>query len=106
MKAVSGPASCGEVLQLRAFARTPAGGGNVSETTAVDGKAVFRENEVVRMSTASRMVQVARSAALSAPEIRTEAVVQLRKALDAGQYNFSPHRVADKMVGRVAGFFA
>jgi flagellar biosynthesis anti-sigma factor FlgM len=104
MKAVSGSAICAEVVQMTSLVRNPVYPQNIGNPSPVEGKAVSQENAVVRMSATSRMVQVARSAALSAPEIRSEAVEPLRDALYAGRYDFSPQRVAEKMVGRMAGF--
>ncbi|MFO7497065.1 MAG: flagellar biosynthesis anti-sigma factor FlgM [Desulfobacterales bacterium] len=99
MKAVSGSTGGGEVLQMTAFARKPAGPPNISGLSLSGANPFRQETPVVRISTTSRMAQVARSAALSAPEIRVEAVEPLRDALNAGRYDFSPQRVAEKMVG-------
>jgi flagellar biosynthesis anti-sigma factor FlgM len=98
MKAVSSSTGGGEVLQMTAFARKPAGSPDSSGPSPSGANPLARETPAVRLSTASRLAQVARSAVLSAPEIRVEAVEPLRNALNAGRYDFSPQRVAEKMV--------
>ncbi len=103
MKAVSSSAGGGEVLQMTAFFRNPAGPPKINSPSSRGGEIIGQETPVVQISSASRMAQVAHSAVRLAPEIRAEAVEPLRNALNAGRYDLSPLRVAEKMVGRVAG---
>lgn len=98
MKAAASAAG-GAVVQMRSYARNPAKPKNDCHSLTVAKSCDRRHPSVVRISTASRVAELARSAVLSAPEIRTEAVEPLRTALNAGRYEFSPQRVAEKMVG-------
>jgi hypothetical protein len=98
MKAVSSSTGGGEVLQMTAFARKPVRSPDIGGSPLGGANPISPVTPVVRLSTTSRLAQVARSAVLSAPEIRVEAVEPLRDALNAGRYDFSPQRVAEKMV--------
>jgi flagellar biosynthesis anti-sigma factor FlgM len=98
MKAAASTAG-GAVVQMRSYTRNPEKP-KIDRPLLTAAKPGDRESpSVVRISSASRMAALARSAVLSAPEIRTEAVEPLRTALNAGRYQFSPQRVAEKMVG-------
>lgn len=89
----------GAVVQMRSYSRNPQKP-KIDRHSLTPAKSCNQEHpSVVRLSNASRMAELARSAVLSAPEIRIEAVEPLRTALNAGRYDFSPQRVAEKMVG-------
>ena len=91
-------ATGGAVVQMSAYARNPAKP-KTDPAPAPPAKTSSREHSiVVRVSAASRMAELVRSAVLSAPEIRTETVEPLRIALTAGRYDFNPQRVAEKKV--------
>jgi flagellar biosynthesis anti-sigma factor FlgM len=97
MKAAAS-ATGGAVVQMSAYARNPAKP-KTDPPPVPPAKTLSREHSaVVRVSTASRVAELVRSAVLSAPEIRTETVEPLRIALHAGRYDFNPQRVAEKMV--------
>ncbi len=97
MKAAAS-ATGGAVVQMSAYARNPAKP-KTDPAPAPPAKTFSREHSaVVRVSAASRMAELVRSAVLSAPEIRTETVEPLRIALSAGRYDLNPQRVAEKMV--------
>ncbi len=63
----------------------------------VSGAAVPEEK--VDLSTTARDVQQIKSALAKLPEIREEKVQELKKQVEAGTYNVSGDKIADKMVG-------
>ena len=63
----------------------------------VDGSAAPEEK--VNLSTKARDVQQIKSALAKLPEIREEKVQELKTQIEAGTYNVSGDKIADKMVG-------
>lgn len=63
----------------------------------VSGAAVPEER--VDLSTKARDVQQIKSALAKLPEIREEKVHELKKQVEAGTYNVSGDKIAEKMVG-------
>ena len=55
--------------------------------------------EKVDLSTRARDIQQIKSALAKLPEIREEKVQDLKKQVEAGTYNVSGDKIADKMVG-------
>ena len=53
----------------------------------------------VSLSANARDIQIAKNAVEATPEIREEAVQDLKKDVDAGTYKIDSDKIADKMVG-------
>jgi len=50
------------------------------------------------ISSEAKDLAKARDVALSAPDVREEKIVELRRRIQAGEYNVKPDDIADKMV--------
>jgi negative regulator of flagellin synthesis FlgM len=55
--------------------------------------------EKVSLSSAAKEVQQVKSAIEALPDVRTEKVAQLKDRIEAGTYNVSGEKIAEKMIG-------
>jgi flagellar biosynthesis anti-sigma factor FlgM len=65
--------------------------GSTGEVKAVGDK--------VSLSKSARDIQIAKDAVEAVPEIREEAVQDLKKEVDSGTYEINSNQIAEKMVG-------
>ena len=64
-----------------------------------DKSGVKAVGDKVSLSKDAQNIQLAKSAVEAAPEIREEAVQDIKKSVDDGSYTVDSNRIADKMVG-------
>ena len=62
------------------------------------GREIAR-GDTVSLSSASRDLQIAKAAASSYPEFRSEKVEALKAAINEGRYQINAEQIAEKMVG-------
>ncbi len=67
------------------------------ETQKVEQKTAVEDK--VSLSANARDINIAKNAVQAAPEIREEAVQDIKKQVDAGTYEIDSEKIADKIVG-------
>lgn len=71
------------------------------EAQAPEKKMETPKGDTVSLSAASRDLQIAKAAAQSYPDIRTEKVDALKTAILEGSYVIDPEKIAEKMTGTI-----
>ncbi len=69
--------------------------------TSPTGAPEVRKSDTVSISGTSRDFQVAKEAAMSAPDNRQEKVEELKKAINDGTYKVDADKIAEKMIGSI-----
>jgi negative regulator of flagellin synthesis FlgM len=71
---------------------------NAPETT-VEAAETERPDDKVSLSNASREMQAAEEAVAATPDVRQDRVDEIKMAVESGNYDMDPAKIADKMVG-------
>lgn len=58
-----------------------------------------RKSDTVSLSSASKELQLAKKAAASAPEERSDRVEEIKQAIDEGTYEVDAEKIAEKIIG-------
>lgn len=69
-----------------------------TEPTALPGE-TRQASDTVSLSAASKEMQVATAAVAASPDTRAEEVARHRQAIEQGQYEIHPEKIAEKIVG-------
>ncbi len=69
-----------------------------TESTAIAGE-TRQTSDTVSLSSASKEMQVAIAAVATAPDTRADEVAKHRQAIEQGQYEINPEKIAEKIVG-------